>query len=55
LHCRSLQCHESFATAYLLAALGYLGTHLEAFPRPRYHASVERCFAFLQSALVAKG
>jgi hypothetical protein len=50
-HCRSLRCHESFATAHLLAALGHLGAHLEAFPRARYLASVERYFGLLQSVL----
>lgn len=50
-HCQSLGCDASVATSYLLAGLGYLGMHLEAFPKPRYLASAERYFNTLRKVL----
>jgi len=42
-HCSILECELVDAKGYLLACLGYLGTHLECFPVKHFHTLVHEC------------
>jgi hypothetical protein len=52
-HCRILGCEPVDARAYLLAALGAHGLHLEHFPVDAWRRTVGRCVALLDGARVA--
>lgn len=43
-HCRALQCDSADAASHLLAALGWLGLHLDHFPFDRFVELVMECF-----------
>lgn len=50
-HCDILRCEVVDAAGYLAAAIGYLGMHLEHFPRNRYLALAESCCESVVGAL----
>jgi len=52
--CHHFGCTPTQARSYLLAALGYLGLHLECFPFEQYLQLVEKCNVLMERALVAK-
>jgi len=48
-HCQILGCEVVDARGYLLAALGYLGMHLNQFPRERYVSTVASCWSWMET------
>jgi len=50
-HCSILECELVDAKGYLLACLGYLGTHLEYFPAHRYREMVRVCCGWVFPAV----
>ena len=50
-HCEILECELVDAKGYLLACLGYLGTHLEYFPVDRYREVVRACCGWVFPAV----
>ncbi|NET58962.1 MAG: hypothetical protein F6K47_23305 [Symploca sp. SIO2E6] len=47
-HCQFLSCDFTDARSHLLAALGYLGMHLEHFPLPRFVQMADSCWETIE-------
>ena len=50
-HCEILECTTSEVSHYLLAALGYLETTLEHFPRERYVNTARACWTLVEETV----
>jgi len=49
-HCQLLRCGPEDAVSHLMAALGYISTHLEHFPLDEFSRMADSCLEYVTIA-----